>query len=71
MHRPRASTTPAGLSRLEFISRTVPGLPTKARRWYLFQCTVVDLFGSGKERWTQRKARAFVRALEGLWEAGS
>ena len=30
----------------------------------------VDLFGSGKEQWTQKKARAFVRALEGLWEAG-
>ena len=30
----------------------------------------VDLFGSGKEQWTQRKARAFVRALEGLWEEG-
>ena len=31
----------------------------------------VDLFGSAKEQWSMRKARAFVRALEGLWEAGA
>ena len=30
----------------------------------------VALFGSGKEQWSQNKARAFVRALQGLWEAG-
>ena len=30
----------------------------------------VDLFGSGKEQWSVRKARKFIRALEGLWEAG-
>ncbi len=31
----------------------------------------VDLFGSGREQWTQKKARAFVWALQELWEAGS
>ena len=30
----------------------------------------VDLFGSGKEQWTVKKARAFVSALQGLREAG-
>ena len=30
----------------------------------------VDLFGPGKEQWSVKKARAFVRALQGLWEAG-
>ena len=31
----------------------------------------VDLFGPGKEQWSQKKARAFVRALQELWEEGS
>ena len=37
-----------------------------------FKCQngLVDQFGSGKEQWSVRKARAFVRALEGLWVAG-
>ena len=37
-----------------------------------FQCQnkKVALFGSGQEQWTQKKARAFIRALGGLWEAG-
>ena len=30
----------------------------------------VDLFGPGKEQWSVKKARAFVWALQGLWEAG-
>ena len=30
----------------------------------------VNLFGSGKEQWSVKKARAFVRALQELWEAG-
>ena len=30
----------------------------------------VDLFGSGKEQWSVKRARAFVKALQGLWEAG-
>ena len=30
----------------------------------------VDLFGPGKEQRSVKKARAFVRALEKLWEAG-
>ena len=29
----------------------------------------VELFGSGREQWSQKKARAFVGALQGLWEA--
>ena len=30
----------------------------------------VPLFGPGPEQWSQKKARAFVRALQELWEAG-
>ena len=30
----------------------------------------VDLFGQGQELWSTKKARAFVKALQGLWEAG-
>ena len=30
----------------------------------------VDLFGRGREQWTQERARAFVRALQQLWDAG-
>ena len=30
----------------------------------------VDLFGPGEEQWSVKKARAFVRALHALWEAG-
>ena len=37
-----------------------------------FQCQngQVPLFGRGREQWTQEKARAFVRALQELWDAG-
>ena len=31
----------------------------------------VDLFGPGREQWTQKKARAFVKALQELWDAGA
>ena len=36
-----------------------------------FQCQnrKVALFGSGREQWSQKKARAFVRALQGLRDA--
>ena len=30
----------------------------------------VDMFGTGPEQWTVNKARAFVTALQGLWDAG-
>ena len=30
----------------------------------------VDLFGRGKEQWSVKKARGFIRALQGLSEAG-
>ena len=30
----------------------------------------VDLFGPGREQWTVKKARAFVKDLKELWEAG-
>ncbi len=30
----------------------------------------VDLFGRGREQWTQEKARAFVKALQQLWNTG-
>ena len=44
----------------------------KTARLNDFECQNgrVDLFGSGKEQWSVKKARAFVRALQGLWEAG-
>ena len=48
----------------------VEWLKTANLQGFTSQSGQVDLFGSGKEQWTQRKARAFVRALEGLWEAG-
>ena len=37
-----------------------------------FQCQngQVALLGSGKEQWSVKKARAFVKALQGLWDAG-
>ena len=37
-----------------------------------FQCQngQVLLFGPGWEQWTVRKSRAFVRALQELWETG-
>ena len=37
-----------------------------------FQCQngQVALFGPGKEQWTVNKARAFVEALQELWDAG-
>ena len=30
-----------------------------------------ELFGPGREQWSEKKARAFVKALQGLWDAGS
>ena len=30
----------------------------------------VPLFGPAPEQWPQEEARAFVKALQGLWEAG-
>lgn len=37
-----------------------------------FQCQNgrVPLFGPGREQWSVKKKRAFVRAMEDLWEAG-
>ena len=37
-----------------------------------FQCQnrKVALFGPGQEQWSEKKARTFVKALQGLWEAG-
>ena len=37
-----------------------------------FECQngQVPLFGPGKEQWSVKKARAFVRALQELWDAG-
>ena len=37
---------------------------------FLFQNRKTALFGQGREQWTQENARAFVRALQGLWESG-
>ena len=30
----------------------------------------VQMFGRGREQWSEKKARGFVKALQGLWEAG-
>lgn len=30
----------------------------------------VELFGPGREQWSEKKARVFVKALQGLWDAG-
>ena len=37
-----------------------------------FECQngQVPLFGTGREQWTVKKARAFVKALQGMWDAG-
>ena len=37
-----------------------------------FQCQngEVPLFGRGREQWTVQKAQAFLKALQGLWDAG-
>jgi hypothetical protein len=37
-----------------------------------FECQngQVPLFGRGQEQWTQKKAQAFVKALQGLWDVG-
>ena len=44
----------------------------KAAKLKDFQCQngQVPLFGSQREQWTVKKARAFVKALQGMWEAG-
>ena len=38
-----------------------------------FECQngQVDVFGREPEQWSQKKARAYVKAMQGLWEAGS
>ena len=28
----------------------------------------VSLFGRGREQWSQKKARAFVKALQDMWD---
>ena len=28
----------------------------------------VDLFGPGREQWSQKRARVFVKALQGMWD---
>ena len=45
----------------------------RAAKLYDFECQNgrVDLFGSGKEQWSVKKARAFVKALQELWDAES
>ena len=37
---------------------------------FVCQNDQVLLFGRGREQWTLQKAQAFVKALEGLWDAG-
>ena len=37
---------------------------------FQYQNRKVALFGPGREQWSQKKARTFVRTLQGLWEAG-
>ena len=35
-----------------------------------FKCQYgqVDLFGPGREQWSQKRARVFVKALQGMWD---
>ena len=49
----------------------VEWLKTANLQGFTSQSGRVDLFGSGKEQWSQKKARKFVRALQALWESGS
>ena len=58
-----------------FVERLVPtytGIVDWLRNAKLkdFQCQNgrVELFGPGREQWSQKKARAFVRALQELWD---
>ena len=45
-------------------------LKTAEIKGFESQNGLVDLFGPGREQWTQKKARAFVKALQELWDAG-
>ncbi len=44
----------------------------KTARLNDFQCQngLVPLFGSGREQWSVKKGRAFVKALQEMWDAG-
>ena len=49
----------------------VLGWLTKAQlREFVCQNGQVPVFGRGREQWTIDKARAFVKALQGLWDSG-
>ena len=61
LFKPKLAPTYAGI---------VDWLKTADLQGFKCQNGRVDLFGSGKEQWSQKKARAFVRALQALWEAG-
>ena len=45
----------------------------KTAKLNAFQCQnrKVALFGPGQEQWSEKKARAFVKALQRLWDAES
>ena len=45
-------------------------LKTAKLKGFKCQNGKVPLFGPGREQWTVEKARAFVKAMQGLWEAG-
>ena len=45
-------------------------LETAKLKGLKYQNGKVPLFGQGREQWTTEKARAFVRAMQELWEAG-
>ena len=43
---------------------------TAKLKGFVCQSGKVPLFGRGPEQWTSQKAQAFVKALQGLWDAG-
>ena len=43
-------------------------LGTARRKDFKCQNGQVELFGSGREQWSQKKARAFIKALQDMWD---
>lgn len=43
-------------------------LGTARRKDFKCQNGQVELFGSGREQWSQKKARAFIKALQNMWD---
>ena len=43
-------------------------LGTARRKDFKCQNGQVELFGPGREQWSQKKARAFIKALQDMWD---